>query len=220
MRMAAKIPKSRVLLVEDHPIARKGLAELLNSQPDLTVCGYAESLPEAQAQVAKCNPDVVILDITLKGTNGVEVLKHLKTSYPALKVLMLSMHDEKLYALRAVKSGALGYIMKQARTDSILKAIRQVLAGEIYLSDEIARSAISRLSGRGQLKTTPLEALSDRELEVFNLIGSGKSTRQIAEQLNLSVKTVETHRQHIKEKLNLSSGTELVQHAIQWSGLE
>ena len=128
--MPAKTLRSRILLVEDHPIARQGLAELLNRQSDLTVCGQAESLPEAQAEVARRKPDLVLLDITIKGTNGVDVLKHLKTSYPDLKILMLSMYDEKLFALRSVKAGASGYITKQEPTENILKAVRHVLAGE------------------------------------------------------------------------------------------
>jgi DNA-binding NarL/FixJ family response regulator len=206
----------RILLVEDHPVARQGLAELINGQKDLTVCGEAESLPQALDQIAKRDPALVVLDITLKGSNGVEVLKHIKTGYPKLKVLMLSMHDEGLYALRAIRAGASGYIMKHEATDRILAAIRRVLNGDIYLSDRMEKRTLQQLARTADYAGSPLEILSDRELEVFNMIGQGKGTRQIAEDLHLSIKTVESHRAHIKEKLHLSNATELVQHAIQW----
>lgn len=206
----------RILLVEDHPIARQGLAELINGEKDLTVCGDAESLPQALDQIAKRDPALVVLDITLKGSNGLEVLKHIKTGYPKLKVLMLSMHDEGLYALRAIRAGASGYIMKHEATERILGAIRRVLDGEIYLSEHMEKRTLQQLTRKAECTGSPLEILSDRELEVFNMIGQGKGTRQIAEELHLSIKTVESHRAHIKEKLNLNNATELVQHAIQW----
>src|SRR5262245_3112180 len=206
----------RILLVEDHPVARQGLEELINEEKDLTVCGEAESLPQALDQIAKREPALVVLDITLKGSNGLEVLKHIKAGYPNLKLLMLSMHDEGLYALRAIRAGASGYIMKQEATDCILGAIRKVLAGEIYLSECMEKRTLQQLTRKADCTGSPLEILSDRELEIFNMIGQGKSTRQIAEDLHLSIKTVESHRAHIKENLNLNNATELVQHAIQW----
>ncbi|HEV8544393.1 MAG TPA: response regulator transcription factor, partial [Verrucomicrobiae bacterium] len=172
---------------------------------------------EALENFKKKLPDIVILDVTLKNANGIEVLKNLKVHYPNIRVLMLSMHDENLYALRALKAGAQGYIMKAAATEKVVQAIRQILGGELYLSDVMAKKTMAQLVGRRKEPgASPLEDLSDRELEVFTMVGEGLTTRQIAEKLHLSVKTIETHKAHIKEKLNLQSATELVQHAIHW----
>jgi DNA-binding NarL/FixJ family response regulator len=213
----AKKGKSRILLVDDHPIVRQGLAEMIDHEKDLAVCGTAEDLHQALEQINTLKPDLVVLDISLKGSNGIEVLKNIKVRYPKLLVLMLSMHDESLYAVRALRAGAAGYIMKQEATEKVLTAIRQVLRGEIYLSEKMEKKMMQQLVGGRTARTgSPLEDLSDRELEVFNLIGQGHGTRQIAEQLHLSIKTIESHRAHIKEKLNLKNATELVQHAIQW----
>jgi len=202
--------------VDDHPIVRHGLTEMINHEKDLMVCGTAEDLRKALEQITALKPDLVVVDISLKGSNGIELLKNIKVRYPKMLVLMLSMHDEALYAVRALRAGAPGYIMKQEATKKVLTAIRQVLAGEIYLSEKMEKKMMQQLAGGRAGRTgSPIEDLSDRELEVFGLIGQGHGTRQIAEELHLSIKTIESHRAHIKEKLNLKNATELLQHAIQ-----
>jgi DNA-binding NarL/FixJ family response regulator len=215
--MAAKKTKRAILLVDDHPIVRQGLAQMIDHEKDLAVCGTAEDPKDALEKVATFQPDLVVLDISLRGGNGIEVLKNIKVRYPKMLVLMLSMHDESLYAIRALRAGASGYVMKQEATEKVLTAIRQVLNGEIYLSEKMEKKMMQQLVGGRSARTgSPLEDLSDRELEVFGLIGQGHGTRQIAEQLHLSIKTIESHRAHIKEKLNLRNANELIQHAIQW----
>lgn len=212
-----KAEKAGVYLIDDHPLLVQGLSDLINAQPDLAVVGTSADWTVALDELSKKKPEVVVLDITLKNANGVEVLKNLRVHFPDLKILMLSMHDENLYAMRTLKAGAQGYIMKAEATEKVVEAIRQILKGEIYLSDTMSRRTMAQLVGRRkEAGGSPLEDLSDRELEVFTLIGEGLTTRQIAEKLHLSVKTVETHRAHIKEKLNLKNSTELVQHAIHW----
>jgi DNA-binding NarL/FixJ family response regulator len=207
----------KLYIIDDHPIMVQGLKELIENQRDLKVVGSTDDWHVALDQVKKLNPDLIILDVTLKDANGIEVLKNLKIHVPHVKILMLSMHDENLYAMRSLKAGAQGYIMKQEAVEKVLGAIRQVLAGEVYLSESMSKRTMFQLLGRGGSRSgSPLEDLSDRELEVFTLIGQGCTTRQIAEKLHLSIKTVETHRAHIKEKLNLKNSTELVQHAIHW----
>ena len=209
--------KHRILLVDDHPIVRQGLAEMINQERDLQVTGTAEDVHRALEGIEKMRPDLVIADISLKGSNGIELLKNIKVRFPRTLVLVLSMHDESLYAVRALRAGAAGYIMKQEATEKVLTAIRQVLSGEIYLSERMEKKMMHQLVGGRSARTgSPIEDLSDRELEVFGLIGQGHGTRQIAEELHLSIKTIESHRAHIKEKLNLRNATELVQHAIQW----
>jgi DNA-binding NarL/FixJ family response regulator len=219
---AARKSKYRVLLIDDHPILRKGLAELINQEPDLTVCGEAEEAPKAFEAVGVLNPDVAVVDISLRGGNGLELIKNIKARWPDLPLLVLSMHDETLYAERALRAGSLGYIMKEEAIEKVLTAIRHVIAGEIFLSDRMKARLINQLVG-GRMKQggSSIDSLSDRELEVFRLIGEGRGTRQIAEELRLSVRTVEAYREYIKDKLNLKNGTELVQHAFQYvhSGL-
>lgn len=213
----AKTGKHRILLVDDHPIVRQGLAEMLNHERDLEVCGTAEDVLHALEAIDKLHPDLVIADISLRGSNGIELLKAVKLRFPKTLVLVLSMHDESLYAVRALRAGAAGYIMKQEATERVLVALRQVLAGEIYLSERMEKKMMHQLVGGRTARTgSPIEDLSDRELEIFGLIGQGHGTRKIAEELHLSIKTIESHRAHIKEKLNLQNATELVQHAIQW----
>lgn len=215
--MAGKKNKRTILIVEDHPIVRQGLAQMVNHEKDLTVCGAAEDPKQAVEQIELLQPELVLLDISLKGGNGIELLKNIKVRFPKTLILMLSMHDEALYAVRALRAGASGYVMKQEATEKVLTAIRHVLNGEIYLSDRMEKKMMQQLvGGRSSRTGSPLEDLSDRELEVFGLIGQGHGTRQIAEQLHLSIKTIESHRAHIKEKLNLRNANELVQHAIQW----
>jgi DNA-binding NarL/FixJ family response regulator len=210
--------KKRILVVDDHPIVRQGLALLINREPDLVVCGEAEEATGAIHVLASARPDVLIVDISLNGPDGLDLLKIVRTSYPALPVLILSMHEESIYAERALRAGANGYIMKQEATEKVLVAVRRILGGEIYVSDQIANKLLKHyITGSGTLRDSSIADLSDRELEVFRLIGDGHGTRQIAEELHISVKTVESYQAHIKEKLSLRSARELMQHAIQWS---
>ncbi len=210
--------KIRVLLVDDHPILRKGLAQMINQEADLMVCGEAEEAGSAFEAVGTLQPDVAVVDISLKTGNGIELVKNIKARYPDLPVLVLSMHDESLYAERAIRAGSLGYIMKEEATEQVLVAIRRVLKGEIFLSEKMKSRMLQQLTtgGRNKVVTSPIENLTDRELEVFRLIGEGRSTRQIAAELHLSVRTVEAYREYIKSKLNLRNATELVQHAFHW----
>jgi DNA-binding NarL/FixJ family response regulator len=215
--MAAKKNPTRILIVDDHPLLRQGITRLINQEDDMMVCGEADEPGKAMGAIAEARPDIIILDISLKGASGIELLKNIKARYPRLQVLILSMHDESVYAQRALRAGAAGYIMKQEATEKVLVALRRILSGEVYLSDELGTKLLNRMvGGRGTMTGSPIEELSDRELEVFGLIGQGHGTRPIAEKLHLSVKTVESHRAHIKEKLNLKNATELVHHAIQW----
>jgi DNA-binding NarL/FixJ family response regulator len=210
-------PKTKVLLVDDHPILRAGLRRLIDAESDMLVCGEAEEGPKAFELVGTLQPDIAVIDISLKGSNGIELIKNLKARYPALPTLILSMHDESLYAERALRAGSLGYIMKEEAIEQVLTAIRKVLVGEIFLSEKMKAKMLQQMaSGKGKTVNSPIETLTDRELEVFRLIGEGHSTRQIAGQLHLSVRTVEAYREYIKAKLNLKNATELVQHAFHW----
>jgi len=209
--------KRAVFVVDDHPLLRQGLALLINQQQDLEVCGEAEEAQAAMEAIAKRRPDILIVDISLNGPDGLDLLKNIRASYPDLPVLILSMHDEAIYAERALRARANGYIMKQEATEKVLVAVRRILHGEVYLSDRMANKMLQQyISGTPTTIQSRISALSDRELEVFCLIGAGRGTREIAEELHLSVKTVETYQAHIKEKLSLHSGRELIQHAIQW----
>ncbi|MDB6131755.1 MAG: two component transcriptional regulator, LuxR family [Verrucomicrobiales bacterium] len=212
-----KVAQKRILLVDDHPLLRQGIAQLINQQADLMVCGEADDAQKAVTAIETTKPDLVVLDISLKGSSGIELLKNVKVRFPQLSILMLSMHDETVFAQRALRAGASGYIMKQEPTDKILGALRKVINGEVYVSDRLGARMLTQLvGGKVMAPSSPIEELSDRELEVFSLIGQGHGTRPIAEKLHLSVKTVESHRAHIKEKLHLNSAAELVHHAIQW----
>jgi DNA-binding NarL/FixJ family response regulator len=208
----------KVLLVDDHPIVRHGFAQLINRDAGLTVCGEADDVPQAMESIQSCQPNVVIVDITLKSGSGLDLIKNIKAQHPHLPILVVSMHDESLYAERVLRAGGRGYLTKQEAVDNILVAIHRVLKGEIYLSQKMTGRLLFRLAdGKTQLTGSPVDTLSDRELEVFQLIGQGSGTSQIAERLHLSVKTVETYREHLKQKLNLKNAAELVQHAVQWS---
>ncbi|HEY3618338.1 MAG TPA: response regulator transcription factor [Candidatus Sulfotelmatobacter sp.] len=210
--------KKRILVVDDHPIVRQGLALMLNREADFVVCGEAEDATGAMLVMASARPDVLIVDISLNGPDGLDLLKNIRTTHPALPVLILSMHDESIYAERALRAGANGYIMKQEATEKVLVAIRRILNGEIYVSERIASKMLKHyITGASGLKNSSISDLSDRELEVFRLIGEGHGTRQIAEELHLSIKTVESYQAHIKDKLSLRSARELMQHAIQWN---
>src|ERR1700726_4824997 len=211
------VTKKRILVVDDHPIVRQGLALLINREPDLVVCGEAEEAMGAMHVLASARPDVLIVDISLNGPDGLDLLKNVRISHSSLPVLILSMHDESIYAERALRAGANGYIMKQEATDKVLVAVRRILNGEIYVSDRIASKMLKHYITGSGLPNSSIADLSDRELEVFRLIGEGHGTRQIAEELHISVKTVESYQAHIKEKLSLRSARELKQHAIQWS---
>ena len=212
------VTKKSVFIVDDHPLLRQGLALLINREKDLAVCGEAEEAQTAIREITAKKPDILIADISLNGPDGLDMLKNLRTLYPNLPVLILSMHDESIYAERAMRARANGYIMKQEATEKVLVAVRRILGGDIYLSDRMANKLLHQyISGASADVNSRLSSLSDRELEVFRLIGEGRSTRQIAEKLHLSIKTVETYQAHIKDKLSLHSGRELVQHAIQSS---
>ena len=211
-------PKKKILVVEDHPIFRLGLRELINQETDLMVCGEAQDAHAAWKAVQDLAPDLVIADITLEDGDGIELTKQIKRHFRELPVLILSMHDEFLYAERALHAGARGYIMKQEAMESVVTAARQVLAGKIYLNDRMKEHILANLSlPRQDRELAPMARLTDRELEVFSLIGQGLSTRDIAERLNLSVKTIGTHRERIKVKLRLKTANELLRHAVNWS---
>ncbi|MCS6770675.1 MAG: response regulator transcription factor [Kiritimatiellae bacterium] len=212
--------KKRILIVDDHPIVRQGIRALLEQQPDLVVCAEAESAGEALQALLKHKPDLVIVDISLKGHDGIELTKWVRAQDKRLPVLVLSMHDENLYAERALRAGAQGYLMKVEVGEKIVEAVRKVLAGEIYLNEKLGQSLLHEMTVRGAVspEESPIRLLSDRELEVFRLIGQGHSTREIAQMLHLSVKTIETYRAHIKEKLGLSTAAQLVRSAIRWVG--
>jgi DNA-binding NarL/FixJ family response regulator len=208
--------KRTVLIVDDHPIVRQGLAQLIDQEKDLEVCGQAEDAHEAMQAIRQLHPDMVIVDISLKDTSGMELIKDLKIQYPDLPVLTLSMHDEAVYGERALRAGARGYVMKQEATAKVVTAIRRVLAGEVYVSEGMAAKMVSKLVGGGtRTASSPADALSDRELEVFRMIGEGFGTREMAEKLHLSIKTIETYRAHIKDKLGLQDANELLRSAIQ-----
>ena len=209
--------KASVFLVDDHPLVREHLTALIQHEADLQVCGEAADAPTALSLISRQVPDLVILDISLKRSNGLELIKSLKEMWLKLPVLVLSMHDEMLYAERSLRAGALGYITKEEATVNVLSAIRKVLRGQVYLSDRMAGRMMKRMVG-GVAKEggSPLEVLTDRELEVFQMLGRGLGTRQIAEELRLGIKTVESYRARIKEKLQLEDGNQLLQHAIQW----
>ncbi|HTS36997.1 MAG TPA: response regulator transcription factor [Candidatus Solibacter sp.] len=218
MNQICAIKKSRVFVVDDHPIVRQGLSLLINREPDLVVCGEAEDAHTAIQSVAASKTDVMVVDISLDGPDGLDLLKDVRSRYPDLPVLILSMHDESIYAERALRAGAQGYIMKQEATEKVLVALRRILSNEIYVSERIANRMLQRYIGSpADGRPSSISDLTDRELEVFRLIGEGHATRQIAEELHISVKTVESYQAHIKEKLSLRSARELVQHAIQWS---
>lgn len=210
--------KKKVLLVDDHPILRKGLSLLINQESDLVVQGEAEDARKALEMIEKLKPDLVIVDISLPGVDGLELLKNIRLRHAELPALVVSMHDEALFAERALRAGARGYIMKQEAVEKVLVAIRRVLAGEIFVSNSIATKMLEKfVDGDTKTAASPLALLSDRELTVLHLIGQGFGTRQIAEKLHLSVKTVESYRSHIKEKLRLSNATDLLKYAIHWA---
>jgi DNA-binding NarL/FixJ family response regulator len=210
--------KKTVFVVDDHPIVRQGLMLLINQEADLAVCGEAEEMHSALPAILATRPDILIVDISLNGPDGLELLKNIRINSPHLPVLILSMHDESVYAERALRAGANGYIMKQEATEKVLVALRRILSGEIYVSDRIANSMLKHyVRGANLSEHSSITELTNRELEVFRLIGEGHGTRQIADELHLGVKTVESYQAHIKEKLSLRTSRELVQRAVQWN---
>jgi DNA-binding NarL/FixJ family response regulator len=213
--------KQRIYLVDDHAIVRDGFAEIINTRPDLTVCGETDSAAQAVGAVGELHPDIVVVDLSLQGGSGLDLIKNLKTLHPQLPMLVLSMHDETLYAERALRAGALGYVMKREASATVLEAIQTVLRGQVFLSPAMRTRMLQKVvGGSAPQQNSGVSTLSDRELEVFQLIGEGRTTRQIAKKLHLSISTVETHRTHIKEKLHLANSTELVRRAVEWSSAQ
>jgi DNA-binding NarL/FixJ family response regulator len=214
----AKAAKHRIFLVDDHPVMREGLARLINCEPDLEICGGAGSAAAALAKIESLKPDLVIIDVSLtKGASGLELMKDLATRHARLPMLGLSTHDESLYAERVLRAGAKGYVMKQEPTETVMKAVRAILSGNLYLSKAMSDRLLRKMTRDNSAPAaSDIEQLSDRELEVFRLLGQGRGTRQIADQLHLSVSTVESYRAHIKDKLRIQNAPELVRHAVEW----
>jgi DNA-binding NarL/FixJ family response regulator len=211
--------KRKVFIVDDHPVVRDGLTVLINHEPDLYVCGQAAQARQALIAISELKPDVAIVDITLDGSDGIELTKDIKARYPKLPVIVLSMHDESIYAERVLHAGARAYLMKDAVSDKIITAIHTVLSGDIYVSDIMAKKLLRKLAGNHvDAINTPIGNLTDREFEVFRWIGQGNKPSRIAKRMHLSVKTVETYLARIKEKLNLANSAELLQYAIKWAG--
>jgi DNA-binding NarL/FixJ family response regulator len=207
----------RLLIVDDHPLFRKGLEELIHSDADFAVCGEAGNAAEAMEVIRKLKPDMAIVDLSLPGANGIELIKNIRAEFPSLPILVLSMHDESLYALRALRAGADGYVMKHEAMANVIQAIREVFNGRPYLSPAMAAQVITKFAHRqAEGEVDAVERLSDRELEILELIGKGHEVRQIAKLLHLSPKTVETHRAHIKDKLDLKNSREVARFALQW----
>jgi len=210
--------RARVLIVDDHPAIREALSLRIGRQPDLAVCGEADDMADALRLAASTKPDVAVVDLSLKTGSGIELIKRIRDRHASVRILVWSMHSESFYARRALRAGALGYVSKDEATDKIVEAIRRVLKGKIWLSETMADAILQRTVGgpHGEIAPTPLEALADREMEVFRLIGEGVKTREIAGRLHLSIKTVETYRDRIRQKLDLGDGTELTHVATQW----
>lgn len=213
--------KARILLVDDHAVVRFGIAQLINRQTDMMVCGEEEDASRAMTAITTLKPSLVIADISLKDSSGLELMRNIKAQYPGLPVLVVSAHDESVYAEVAFRAGALGYLMKEEALEKIVLAIRRVLGGTIYVSDALASKMLQQqIRGQTSINDSPVKSLSDRELEVFQLIGQWKTTREIAEELHLSIKTIEYYREQIKRKLDLKNAAELTQRATAWVGRE
>src|SRR3954471_6171269 len=209
--------RTRILLVDDHAVVRFGIAQLINRERDLVVCGEEEEASKALSAISSLNPDLLLAYISLKDSSGLELMRNIKAQYPKLPVLVVSAHDENIYAEIAFRAGALGYLMKDQALDRVLPAIRRVLSGAIYVSDGLASRMLERqVRGRTDVSQSPVKSLSDREMEVFQLIGQWKKTREIAEELHLSIKTIEYYREQIKRKLDLKSAGDLTHYATSW----
>jgi DNA-binding NarL/FixJ family response regulator len=208
---------NKILIVDDHPVVRGGLLNIIDGRDGFTVCGAAGSVQEALSLVESAEPDLVLTDLGLPGRNGIELIKDLKTLHPALPVLVMSMHDELIYAERVLRAGGRGYVAKESPSEVLLRAIRRVLDGGVFVSDAVANHFLHGLSGGSEKMTSfPIQRLTDRELEVFELVGRGKSTLEIANLLGISPRTVDAHRTHIREKLGLGDGNELIRFAVRW----
>ena len=212
--------RARILLVEDHPIVRQGLAQILGQTPDLEVCGFAEDAHSALRAVQSGRPDLIIVDISLQSEDGLELVKDLRTRKVQTPVLILSMHQESVYAPRAMRAGAQGYVMKGEPTPRLLAAVRKVLSGGLAFSEEVTADLLRRQIGGEPAALSPVELLTDKELQIFRLIGQGRSTREISEALNRSVKTIEAHRENIKVKLGIKNSPQLVRAAVEWAASE
>lgn len=209
--------KKRVLIVDDHPVFRAGLSGLINLDATLAVCGEAQDAQEAMRALERLSPDLVLLDMSLPGKGGLELLKDLRALHPGIPVLIISMHDETLYAERVIRAGGRGYVMKQEGPEKTLAAIHKVLAGGVFVSDKISAQILNAMSGGKTADTSSVSSLTDREFEVYRLLGQGKEPHEIARVLCLSIKTVDTHRAHIRQKLGLRNATELIHHATRWA---
>lgn len=218
MKSARKpnVSEKRILIVDDHPMMREGLAQLIQQERDLKVCGQADTAHQALELIREQKPDLVLADITLPDKNGLELIKDIQAMYPGIQVLVISMHDEGLYAERVLRAGGRGYVMKQEGGKKLMEAIRQVLDGKVYLSEKMSATILEIFSGRNPESSSPVRQLTDREFEVFQLIGQGLDMREIAERLHLSIKTAEVHRTNIKQKLKLKSVGDLIRHAVRW----
>lgn len=210
-------PTSKVLIVDDHPLVRQGIAMLVSQEPGLEVSGEAASAHEALRAMEQCPPDIAVVDLTLRDSSGLELIKDVRIRFPKVRMLVLSMRDEGFYAERVLRAGASGYVTKEEDRRKIIEGIRKVLAGQIHVSEKMATKLMSRIAGRSaEPGRSTVDGLTDRELEVFELIGSGLATREIAARLHISPKTVDSHREHIKQKLQLDTAADLARHAIQW----
>jgi DNA-binding NarL/FixJ family response regulator len=214
-KQAANAPK-KIFIVDDHPMMREGLAQLIGHESDVTVCGEADDAAQALEQIDKLKPDLALVDITLRSSSGLELIKDLALRAPETAILVISMHDESLYAERVLRAGGRGYVMKQEGGKKLMEAIRQVLSGKTYVSEKIAAKILDVFSGRQSEGASPVERLTDREFQVFQLIGQGLSTKEIADKLHVSAKTVEVHRVNIKQKLNVATAPELIRYAVRW----
>jgi len=209
--------RTRVYVTDDHAMVRRGLAALIGDEPDLELCGEAGDCATATSEVGRLRPDVVIVDISLRDNSGIELIKNIKAFDPGIQIVVLSVHDESVYALRVLKAGAKAYVMKQDIASKVIDAIRKIRKGQMYVSERVSSQMLNRMvKGQDEQGDSPVAGLSDRELEVVTLIGSGLATREIAARLHMSVKTVETHRAHVKAKVNLSSATQLVKFCFRW----
>ena len=215
-RPATKRPRKRIFIVDDHPMMRDGLRALISSEGDLEICGEADDAPQAIEEIEKLKPDLAIVDITLRSTSGLELIKDLQSRVPSVAALVISMHDESLYAERVLRAGGRGYVMKQEGGKKLMEAIRQVLNGQTFVSPKISAKILDAFSGRRAEGSSPVEQLTDREFAVFQLIGSGLTTKEIAARLHVSAKTVEVHRVNMKKKLKVGTAPELIRFAVRW----
>ena len=214
--MATKSKIRKILIVDDHPLVRRGLSDLISDEQTLAVCGEAADCDEAMQMLRECRPDLVIVDISLGGKSGLDLIKRICVHDSTIRILVSSMHDEVLFAERCIRAGATGYINKEVATERVIEAINHVLAGEIYLSPKMTRRILRNVAGANLQDEPPIAKLTDRELEVFALIGRGNTTREISQNLNLSIKTIESYRENIKSKLGITTSAELSRHAVQW----